>query len=395
MQDARILVGLLMMPLACGGSPTGAESGTDVPFDATDVEDVEDAADAPDAPDAEPDVGEGEDAGEDVEEDVPGDTPDGGEDGTDAGPRVVTCADEPPPGSPEPDPLPVYAGSCPDLTPGRITISSSGVARQFLLVVPSEPGADESFPVLFLWHWLGGDADDFLDKGEVQAAADRLRFIAAIPEAKGDLPFKWPYSLLDGDARLAEELRFFDDMLACIGARFRVNRHCVSSAGVSAGALWTAQLAPRRSRLLSSFLSLSGGVGREGDWLNPVRTWVEPEHRPPAIVLWGGPTDFCGITFQTTSRYLEDELTAGGHFFLECVHNCAHSEPPLEPPPGESKYEAIWAFPLHHPYWLDPGESPYLVTGLPANLPAWCGIGPGSATIRSGECEGGILGSCM
>lgn len=387
------LVWMLLIAAACDGGSTPTDVAPDVPADDA-TADVPDVPDTADRPETLPDV---EDAPADLPvdvEDVPADAPVDVEDVLDVPPRVVTCADEPPPGSELPDPLPTYAGTCPTLAAGRNTISSSGADRQFLFVIPAGLAPTESLPVLFLWHWLGGDADGFLEKGEVQAAADRLRFLAVIPETKGDLVFKWPYSLIDSDARVEEELRFFDDMLACVAEQYAVNRNCISSAGVSAGALWTDQLAPRRSRILASFISLSGGVGVAGDWLNPIRPWVGAEQRLPGIVLWGGPTDFCGITFQTTSRYLEDALVADGHFFVECIHNCSHSEPPLVPPAGESKYEAIWAFPLHHPFWLRPGESPYQVTGLPSNMPVWCGIGPGSATIRDGECEGGIFGSC-
>ncbi|MCS6799491.1 MAG: hypothetical protein NZ898_13370 [Myxococcota bacterium] len=36
-----------------------------------------------------------------------------------------------------------------------------------------------------------------------------------------------------------------------------------------------------------------------------------------------------------------------------------------------------------HRYWLAGGDSWY--GGLPDSFPSWCGIGAGSATIRTGE----------
>lgn len=270
------LVWMLLIAAACDGGSTPTDVAPDVPADDA-TADVPDVPDTADRPETLPDV---EDAPADLPvdvEDVPADAPVDVEEVVDVPPRVVTCADEPPPGSELPDPLPTYAGTCPTLAAGRNTISSSGADRQFLFVIPAGLAPTESLPVLFLWHWLGGDADGFLEKGEVQAAADRLRFLAVIPETKGDLVFKWPYSLIDSDARVEEELRFFDDMLACVAEQYAVNRNCISSAGVSAGALWTDQLAPRRSRILASFISLSGGVGVAGDWLNPIRPWVGAE----------------------------------------------------------------------------------------------------------------------
>jgi hypothetical protein len=174
-------------------------------------------------------------------------------------------------------------------------------------------------------------------------------------------------------------------MLACVAAQFAINEQCISSAGVSAGALWTDQLAGTRGHYLSSILSLSGGTNGLG-----TRGWTSSPHQLPAVVLWGGPDDWCFVNFDEASRDLEENLTADGHFFVECVHNCTHAEPPLE---GEtSRLDALWQFVLEHPYWLPPGASPYQATGLPASFPSWCGIGAGSATIREGACPGS---SCM
>lgn len=155
----------------------------------------------------------------------------------------------------------------------------------------------------------------------------------------------------------------------------------MSSVGVSAGALWIAQLASYRGDYLSSFISLSGGTG------GVIEPWSAPGHKMPGLVLWGGPTDSCFglLMFQQTSLMLESELVNGGHFFLEFVHNCGHVQPPL-PAGMASAFQGLWQFVFDHPYWLAPGESPYAAMGIPAGLPEWCGIGRGSATPRVGQC---------
>jgi predicted esterase len=331
---------------------------------------------------------------------------DGGSPGSDAGadadvpmPVIGSCSDAPPPGAELPDPIPSYSGgSCPMIAPGRNTIRSGGADREFLFVAPESYDASGSdrLPVIFMWHWLGGDAEGFLERGQVQEAADAMNFLAVIPEEKGDLLLRWPYLIIDPDGRVEEEAVFFDDMLACVAEHYRVNESCVSSAGVSAGALWTSQLAQLRATHIANFLSLSGGVGTPGDLLTPIRPWTGAEHHMPAFVLWGGPTDFCGLNFQTASTNLEAGLEADGHFIVECVHDCSHAEPPLAPAPaGMSSFAPVWQFALDHPYWLADGVSPYTIAGLPAGTPEWCAIGAGSATFRDGECEGGVLGSCI
>jgi len=312
-------------------------------------------------------------------DDAPGEPPDAPRD------LSLGCKLDPPPGAKVAAAPKPYAGTCPTLpmmTTQDAVITSSGNARKFWVVVPANVAADERLPVIFLWHWLGGSAQAFFDKGDVQAAADQQRFIAVIPEAKGDLQFTWPATTIDSQPRLEEEATFFDDMLSCVSAQLHVDPNCVASTGVSAGALWTSQLVGVRGDWISSFMSLSGGTGGLA-----IKPWTEPAHKLPGFVLWGGPTDVCGgvLNFTDISHDLEMHLTTGGHFFVECIHNCGHSVPPFDPPPGGTQFKALWQFALDHPFWLDPGESPY-ERGLPADLPAWCGIGMGSATPRTGMC---------
>jgi len=238
-------------------------------------------------------------------------------------------------------------------------------------------------PARSSWHPLGSDADVFLERGELTGAVDRDRFLAVLPEAKGDLILQWPWSPLDDDSRVAEELRFFDDLFACLAEQYNLNLDCVTAGGVSSGGLWATQVGWARGQYFSSLISISGGSGQG----SIVRSWQGSPHKMPALVLWGGSADVCVVfSFTDTSRTLEQELVQDGHFVLECVHNCGHALPPFEPPPGESGFAPIWEFPLNHPYWLEDGASPYL-DGLPANLPPWCSTGAGNATPRTGVCD--------
>ena len=294
---------------------------------------------------------------------------------------ALDCRDAPPPGAELPPPLPTYDGVCPELVPGVNTIDSSGFARDFLLILPEDLGDDERLPVVFLWHWLGGSADDFLEQGDVQTAVNEYRFVAVIPESRGDLIFQWPFTILDPDARVDEEFGFFDDMLACVAEQYTIAEHCISSAGVSAGGLFTSLLASGRGERLASFLSLSGGTGGLA-----VKPWGGSSHKMPAMVLWGGEDDFCvAVDFNNTSLDLETNLDADGHFILECIHNCMHTAPPFDMAPGQTAFAPMWDFVLAHPYWLEDGESPY-ADEIPENTPEWCGVGVGGSTPREGEC---------
>ncbi len=350
-------------------------------------------SDDPEATNGDPDDAGHGDVGDVGSEDV--------DDGEDADTEIIQhppdygiethfrCHEEPPEGAaPPPELQPYSGGECPQLEVGFNTLESSGYEREFKIVAPQEIEDGEVLPVIFMWHWLAGTAQRFVDEGDIQKAVDTVRFLAVVPESgenlSGDL--QWPF--MNAGHHLDaydEELTFFDDMLTCVHESFEIERNCVASAGVSAGGLWTTQLASQRSEYLSSFVSLAGGV-QDGAGVG-VRPWEEAERKLPGIVLWGGPDDWCIIDFEETSELLEDHLQQDGHFFLECVHNCGHTKPPTEPGEGEAEMAAFWQFVLDHPLWVKEGSSPYTHEGLPDDMPEWCGIGKGSAEIRQGECE--------
>ena len=308
------------------------------------------------------------------------------------------CSQPPPANAPKPEAPPLPAAGCPNLVPGVNTITTSGNSREFILVLPATAEPGEKLPILFGWHWLGGSANSFLEKGELQLAADQQHFIGVLPVSKGATVFgtsfntKWPFDITQSQSRMEEEFKFFDDMLACIEQQYAVNENCVSSVGVSAGALFNDQLAQARSNRLASFLSLSGGVGA-----SIIKPWNGAARKLPAVVLWGGDgppamdgnKDILGcfgvgMDFSVASTTLETELAGDGHFFLECKHNCGHVEPPFDNPSGESKFAGMWEFALNHPFWLPAGQSPFLTNPLPAAMPSWCGIGQGGAQPRTG-----------
>jgi predicted esterase len=305
--------------------------------------------------------------------------------GADSGPAIYgKCGDPVPMGAtPAPDP-PAYMGTCPTIAdpPAFNTIATKGNMRRYLVYRPQPVMQGEKLPVVFVWHYLGSDPLGMAGKIDAQNAANAYRMILVIPEAKGDVLFKWPFEASQPQARIDEELAFFDDMFACTAQSLAIDKNCVSSMGVSAGALFTDQLAHMRSDRLSSFVSLSGGTGG-----NLVRPWAHAEHQLPAIVLWGGmndlfPPQFPVLYFETLSKNLETDLDKDGHFIVECIHNCGHAVPPFEYMPP---LEIIWRFLLDHPFWESRGASVYSDAGLPKSAPTWCAIGKGKATPRDSD----------
>ena len=92
---------------------------------------------------------------------------------------------------------------------------------------------------------------------------------------------------------------------------------------------------------------------------------------------------------------LEKSLVAGGHFFVECVHNCKHAEPPVTPLKGQSRYESIWAFAFKHPFWLPAGQSPLQVSGAPPSASYFAAAASASRAwpTRASKAAGSLTAS--
>lgn len=275
------------------------------------------------------------------------------------------CADAPPMGSPVPPGPPAYSGgACPMLMPGYNTgFAAGGLAREFALIVPNDVDDTGTYPLVFAWYHISGNAMDFVDQVSAQALADTSRSIIVIPQDSGMFEATWPDTPLD-IAQAGIDVAMFDDLYACVSQQYPINTNCVSSLGVSAGGLWTSYLATVRGQHFAANLTISGG--HPSEFIGPWWPWMSP--RPyAAIVLWGGPTDVLGVDFHAASLNLVGELTGSGHFVLRCEHMGGHGVPAIGD--GDPLRTALH-FVRNHPFWLN-GASP-LDMGVPDFYPSYC-----------------------
>lgn len=341
-----------------------------------------------------PDPDPTRDAGPDLRAPPPDAEPDPDADDTEWPEDAGWPEEDPPDAAPEPPPppapppdfpdLPAYShGECPLLGGGPDLASSlvegfrSGdQIRNFRLLVPSDYDGTRPLPLIFAWHWLNASASSFVREAELESAVDQMQFIAVVPEAlrnaNGDKTYalSWPFAEIWG---VEGEVTYFDDLLACVTEQLNVDHSRIYGIGVSAGALWLTYLATTdRANYFAAIEVLSGGLG---DMLGVWRMEYQPQPRKyPAIVLWGGPTDWLALSFHEASMRLRDALLADDHFVIECTHTAGHAVPPVTPPPGDTRFRFLWRFMFDHPYGLGANESPYLTTGLPDVFPDWCRI---------------------
>ena len=255
------------------------------------------------------------------------------------------------------DPIepPVYTqGTCPELVDGaNAQFPHAGGAHNLRIELPDDPiGA----PVLFAWHWLGGDARQLVASMELDALADEQGVIVVAPVSAGRA-YEWAFtSPPEGNPDLA----LFTDLLACLHTQWSVDLSRIWTTGMSAGGMWTTYLTMHRSEWLAASVPLSGGTF-PGSYVTPASTL-------PVMVVWGGPDDTYGsgpsqVNFEELSLDFSQNLQDDGHFVVECVHDRAHTLPP-------NASELVWRFVSSH---TKDAPTPW-TSGLPDDMPEWCRV---------------------
>lgn len=356
----RYAVGVLVAGLlagGCGGSGGGSDPGS-----------------GPDAIPGDPgsttEMAVGETGGEDPA------TPDGDPD-RDAAPETALDEGAADPGSPPP-----VGPECAALEAGRMnSLTVDGLKRWFYFSAPEggAGGARGRWPVVFLWHGfsgaaMGGDTEAMVFQSLLsgQVGNPEFPFLLVTPLADGVAFLDW--NILDiasGDD--CPDVRLFDEVLACLDARFGVDPDRVHSAGFSAGALMTDLLGVTRGDRLASLISWSGAyLANEANDTGAFEVFwpdVGPSRGYVQMVTRGGPDDvwqaggMFTADFDLWTRNDIPWLNDRGHDVLECAHDRGHT-PAFTP-------DFLYAVRFFRDHPRGVADSPY-ADGIPASFPPGC-----------------------
>ena len=252
------------------------------------------------------------------------------------------------------------AVACPaTLVPGvNIGFPSDGYDRSLILAVPSYHDAAQEWPVVFVWHWLGGDAASMLAASGMEPRAESEGILVVAPESRRLPLTEWEF--FNADPSTNPDITFFDQLLSCLEEQYNVDEDRVYSTGMSAGGLWTSYLGVERADVHAALAPASGGL---------FVSWVPPASKPPELVIWGGVTDMCcTVDFNQMALDMIADLRSNDQFVVGCNHDMGHTWP--YPVTGEY----VWQFFADHVRGVTP--DPYEGAPLPAVFPSYCTIEP-------------------
>ncbi len=254
--------------------------------------------------------------------------------------------------------IPERKGECPAFENGTVSV---GTLSGILIVAGAKP-ATPTAPLVFYWHGTASTSDEFLSRAP--ALQDRV-----VAEGGVLVSFQGTLGgdLLSGTSIFGEaDLPVVDQIVACAVQNHNVDPRRIFTTGCSAGGMFAAALAARRSGYIAAAATNGGG------WVMPV-TWQD-DHTPPLMTIHGPPGyDANIIDLANTSAIADQAFKARGGFVIDCSHTGGHCiGPPFD--------DAVWTFFEAHPYGVEP--EPW--SSLPAGFESTCKIFEGTVSPEAG-----------
>lgn len=250
--------------------------------------------------------------------------------------------------------------TCSPIKNGTNSVTVNGRTRKFEVQLPANLSVNAG--VLFEWHGFLQNAARFQNEIVYDPPAGRWRafnpnafpipLITIAPQDQNLIPI-WG---LDWDIVSGEkDFPFFEAMLTCVEAQFKVDTKRVYSIGFSAGAVFTNLLAAAYPKLFAATISESGV------WFNHREQWkdiiipfvgtvfmkwkwpaLDPADHGPVLLTHGGPNDFATVISleNANNKAVPWLVEKGSRDVTECTHEFGHT---LAPDLTEAMfYQFMW-----------------------------------------------------
>jgi polyhydroxybutyrate depolymerase len=207
---------------------------------------------------------------------------------------------------------PASSGACRALQPasaGPITITSGGIARTYLLSMPSPPPATPARLIVDL-HGAGSDAQQQAVYSDLAVEGPARGFVVATPDATGQ-PKQWN---IVGQTK-ADDVTFINDLLTDVARRACVDETHVYATGLSSGAAMSSKLACKDGARFTAIAPVSGVVFLPSEC---------KEGPPVSVIAFHGTNDFvlpfdggsvfggAGLSYPGALQGMDGWVTRGG-----------------------------------------------------------------------------------
>lgn len=124
-------------------------------------------------------------------------------------------------------------------------LSHDGLARQFVVYVPTNYNTDTDYPLMINFHGFGGTASDFVETADMRSLAESENFIVVYPQGTllGGYPH-WNSSAPSSDNKSSvDDIGFIEALIENISSTYSINENRIYAAGYSNGGFMSYYLA--------------------------------------------------------------------------------------------------------------------------------------------------------
>ncbi|MFH1520076.1 MAG: alpha/beta hydrolase-fold protein [Candidatus Micrarchaeota archaeon] len=236
----------------------------------------------------------------------------------------------------------VFAGN---LLPKTTDVTFDNITKQrtYLVYLPTNYDPNTLYPVVFMFHGMGGNAQAAADSYGWQELADQEGFIVVFPDSLKDLPpkdfvlgpisipgydvtgfsgsqtyIRWDIAHLQADDRYtSQDIEFVKNIMNELTSTYKVSENHIFFTGHSYGALFAYYASVAIPDNVTAFAEHSGGVVKYCYVIfcyyfpiEPRNANLDPAYEVPGLLIHGKNDETVSYSW---SKTLQSELTAHGY----------------------------------------------------------------------------------
>lgn len=273
--------------------------------------------------------------------------------------------------------IPPAPANCPAFdSTGDVSMKVDGLERRVRVILDATKQTMAG-PLLFYWFATGSQVQEgpyALGFAAMQRIMD-MGGVIVVPYAtltgavgngnKFNYKAQWACQNFCTQANKSQEdLHLMDMVVACLVKANMVNPKRIHSLGLSAGAMFTAQLGYLRSNYIASTVQFSGGFFIDDEGNDDSAPLQNKQNKFPSLVYYGGKKDYIVTSFSDSSLNYKNYALENGQKVILCNHRKGHRIP------TENQAYTL-DFLLSHPFGASE-QSGRQSCGLPAGAPSYC-----------------------
>jgi polyhydroxybutyrate depolymerase len=165
----------------------------------------------------------------------------------------------------------------------------------YKITLPSSYDSKESYPLVFVFHGGGGNADNIIDTTNFSRKADEEKFIVVYPYGTGRLRYKlltWNCGFCCGYAleNDIDDVGFIRSLYQHLKEKYSINTNMVYATGISNGGIMSYRVGAELSDIFAAIAPVAAQIGGQATEYDELWQIPEPAN-PVSVIAFNGMND--------------------------------------------------------------------------------------------------------